>query len=243
MNERGDWVFGDSEDMPRGTPAGKARAPGRPRQRGRKRRAFGRMVLFFTWFVFFAVGTACVFVVLSGFLRDGAFGDAEIPVALSRESGWRRALFRPWVPGAYWLYLTSDDGQERTDEHPFIGELLVKVETADGEVRLDEHYEAPNVEHRLRGGVEWTRLGLMHLNTPALEPWTISVRVVAADPAFAGIESSVLLRREKRIPGMSGLVNYAAAVPAVLFLALSVPAALALPRRGGTWMPALLSVV
>jgi hypothetical protein len=237
MNPPEDWVFGDTGTLAGRNAPVRVAPPG-----GRKRRAFGRLVLFVVWLLCFTVGIACVLLMASGFLRDGSFGDARVPVDLSHESRWHSAQFRPWVPGTYRLYLTSDDPEDRAQEFSFEGSIDVRVATRDGGVKLEESYRPPALDHRLRGGIEWTRLGVLHLSTPALEPWTISVRVATPDPAFAYADSSVLLKRDKRTPGLSGLINYAAAIPAGVFLALSVPAALGLPRRGGTWMPALLSV-
>jgi hypothetical protein len=51
-------------------------------------------------------------------------------------------------------------------------------------VELSERYEPPALDHRLRGGVEWTRLGALHINTPSVDPWTLAVRVGPAMTRF-----------------------------------------------------------
>lgn len=246
MSPREEWIFGDANDV------AVKRAPARPqrervpatRQRQRKVRRgfFGRFVLFVLWLLCFVAGTACLLVFATGLLRDGTFTDSQIGIDLSRRNA-RQTQFRPWVPGQYSIYLTTDDRQDRAAEQPFNGRIYVRVQSPDGRLPLSERYEPPALDHRLRGGVEFTRLSQVNINTPTLDPWTLYVRVAAPDEAFADAQSSVVIRREKRVTGLNGLINYLAAGPALVFLALSVPAALGLPRRGGTWMPALLSVL
>ena len=189
----------------------------------------------------FIVGVGCLLLFAVGLLRDGMFTDALVHIDLSRQSA-QRAEFRPWVPGKYVLSLMTDDREDRSEEEMFNGRVYVRIESADGQPRLASRYEPPALDHRLRGSVEYTPLAHLYINTPELNPWTMTVRVGVEDPAFSDARSSVVVQREKRIIGIEGLLNYAVAAPALILLALSVPAALGLPRRGGTWMPALLSV-
>src|SRR6185503_14101332 len=205
--------------------------------RGTRRvlRVAGRMFLFVLWLVTFTAGVTCAAMFAGGLLRDGTFTDARVPIDLSRRGEWRRYHFHPSVPGNYVLYLTSEDAEDRTEEHAFGGRVYVRVENQRGRTALSARYEPPALDHRLRGGVEWTRLGALHINTPSVDPWTLAVRVGPADDAFSETVSNVLVVRDKGTTGIEGLANYAAAGPALLFLLLSVPAALGLPRRGGTW--------
>jgi len=238
MSPQQDWVFGEAGDRTQRL------SPSRASERGthRARRAIGRFFLFVVWLVTFTVGMSCSALFAAGLLRDGTFTDARVPIDLSRRGEWHRYHFHPSVPGNYALYLASEDRQDRPEEHGFAGRLYARIENQRGRVELSERYEPPALDHRLRGGVEWTRLGGLHINTPSVDPWTLAVRVGPADDAFSGTVSNVLVVRDKGTAGIEGLANYAAAVPALLFLALSVTAGLGLPRRGGTWFPTLFSI-
>jgi hypothetical protein len=247
MSPQQDWVFGEVEDGDRARPEQlKARrSPSHAPQHGtrRVRRVAGRLLLFVLWVATFTAGATCAAMLAAGLLREGTFTDARVPLDLSRRGEWHRYHFHPSVPGNYVLYLASEDPEDRTEEHVFAGRVYVRVENQRGRAELSERYEPPALDHRLRGGVEWTRLGALHIDAPSVDPWTLAVRAGPGDEAFATIRSQVLVVRTKGNTGIDGLANYVAALPALLLLALSVPAAVGLPRRGGTWLPALFSFV
>jgi len=237
-----DWILGDPA-APAPAPA-KTRTHAAPRAKPKRRGgAVGRLILFLSWTVFFLAGAVGIGAFATGLLRDGRFGDAALPVDLSRRSDWVSAGFRAWVPGRYLLYVVTDDRKDREEPATFAGRVSARIVAPDGREEMLETFGAPALHHELNGSEQWTRLAELHIISPTYDPWTFSAQVVEADAAFAGASSSVLIRRDRKATGIDGLSNYALAAPAMATLMLSLLMAIWLARRGGTWMPALLSVL
>jgi hypothetical protein len=238
MSPGEDWIFGDTEAA-----TAERAAPARVRERSRRRRPFARLLLFALWLISFVIGTTALALFATGLVRDGSFGDAQLPIDLSQRGDWRSVQFRPYVPGRYLLYLTSVDREDRAEEVSYGGRIYVRIENSRRQVQLSERYEPPALSHHLRGGVQWTRVASIHINDFSFDPWTLSARVAAPEAAFARARSSMVLVRDRYNPGLAGLVNYVASAPALAFLLLSLVMAAGLPPRGGTWVPAVLSTV
>jgi hypothetical protein len=254
------WVLGDPDEPPAAKPRPEfpEREPARRERRTRARRekhhvpdtlgrrgvrTLKRTLAFTVWLALFAAGLAGEALFVGGILRDGDYGDATVTLELAQRSNWHQAAFRPLMPGRYFVYLVSHDTEARADEETFTGRVYVRVSDPDGRALIAQRFEPPGLDHRLRGGVEWTPVTQLRVARPSVDPWTISARTGRGDPQFDGIASSVVLVRDRDTPGISGLLNYAVVAPAAVALALSLAAAIAVPRNGGTWMPALLSVV
>ncbi|MGQ0538005.1 MAG: hypothetical protein ACT4R6_03585, partial [Gemmatimonadaceae bacterium] len=77
-----------------------------------------------------------------------------------------------------------------------------------------------------------SQLAEVPLNAAPLRLWTLQARVMAPDERFRTARTSVQFWKQRYDPGMGGMMNYVMIVPAVLFLALAMIAAVALARHG-----------
>lgn len=247
MKQSEEWILGDPNEpaRPKQRPhvEPKKRAQVQPRPKSKKRGGtLGRLGLFFVWLVCFLAGVVGTGFLAAGVVRDTTDGDARVALDLSRESS-RTVEFRPWIPGRYFLYLETLDRTERKDAKAFSGRLEMVVAKPDGEAVIAEPFEPPGLNHYLNGGTQWTRLKDFYVVEPSFDAWKATLTVETGDPAFADSRTSLLVVRDRRLPGIEGLVNYELAWPAIGMFVLALLTGAALPRRGGTWIPALLSVL
>jgi hypothetical protein len=243
MERSEEWILGDPAEPARApTPPKSETKPARARTK-RRGGSIGRLILFFLWTLLFLGGLVGVAAFATGVLRDGKFGDAVLAVDLAHGGEWTSAAFRPWVPGRYLLYVTTDDRTARETPLAFAGRISTRIVAPDGREEMLETFDGSALAHEIAGGEQWTRLAELHIIAPTYAPWTFSAQVVEGDPAFAGLVSSVLIRRDRKATGIDGLFNYALAAPSMVLLGLSFLIAIWLARRGGTWMPALLSLI
>ena len=244
MSRSEDWILGDVEQPHRPKPA-PAAEPKRALSRAqRKRRGgwFGRFALFLVWLVSFAAATIGLAFLATGVMRDSKYGDGRVSLDLSSSGSSRTAEFWPWAPGRYFLYIETLDRTDRDDEKRFGGRLEVVVSKPDGGAAIAEPFEPPVLDHRLNGGTEWTRLREFYVPEPSFDRWTATIKVEEGDAAFRGTPSALLVVRDRHLPGIDGLVNYELAWPAAGLFTLAFLVGTALARRGGTWIPALLSL-
>jgi hypothetical protein len=245
MKKSEEWILGDPNEPPRPKqreqvdPENRAKIRAKPKKRGS---ALGRLALFLVWFVFFLAGVVGTGFLAAGAVRDTTNGDARVALDLSIESS-RTVDFKPWIPGRYFLYLETIDGSDRNDPKAFKGRLEMVVSKPDGAAVVAEPFEPPGLNHYLNGGTEWTRLKDFYVAKPSFDPWKATITVQTGDPAFANSRSSLVVMRDRRLPGIEGLVNYELAWPAVAMFALALLTGLTLRRRGGTWVPSLLSLL
>jgi hypothetical protein len=247
MTDSEDWVLGDIDAPAKPAAPASSRPAARPAARGqpKKRRgnALARITLFALWLFCFVGGVLGALFLAAGIVRDSNYGSGTLPLSLAREQAWRAAAFRAWAPGRYLVYLETDDTVPREGETPFAGTIAVRIANPRGELVLEQRYSRPALDHRLNGGDVWSRLGDFHVVDPSFEPWTVALRVETPDPAFHNASSALHVVRDRHLAGMEGLLNYVLAYPASAALMLSFLAAAALPRQGGTWIPALLSLI
>ncbi len=197
--------------------------------------------MFWLWGGAFVSGVFCLGLFAGGILRDRGIGNAELPIDLSRAGVWRQVSVRPWFPGRYRLYLSTLVDQPKLREERLSARIEIRVADASGRTVLARSYAPGTLGHLLAPGMTWTRLDEIIIAKPDWKPWTLAASTIEPDPNAARARARLELRRERQEPGMGGLINYAALVPAVVLLAISFVAAILLPRFGGTYIPLLLS--
>ncbi|MEX2273928.1 MAG: hypothetical protein WD690_20860 [Vicinamibacterales bacterium] len=184
------------------------------------------------WIVTLALGVASGVVVVRGTWRDTRAGEPTIPLSLGQASEYQTRSFRVWSDGQYSLFVSTVNFDRSRVGSKFSGEMQVVVRRPDGTTLLDQRFGPDTMDHVMPYNYGDTQLRKIPIGAARIRPWTVAVRVMQADPQFAGVASEVKLWRDRVDPGMGGLVTYVLIIPALMLLLLAVVLAFALARRG-----------
>jgi hypothetical protein len=200
-----------------------------------------RLMLTVVWALLLALGVASGGIFVRGVIRDSHVGDPELAVDLARTSAWQRASFRVWDSSRYALSLSTVNHVPPFGL-PYRGAFEVVVRAPSGEPVLQRSFAGDSMQHVRPDNMHWSALDSLALDDRPWRSWELSVRVVRADPAFAGTRSAITLRKQRYDPGMGGMANYIMIVPAGVCLLLALVVSHALWTRTGAIAPLWTSV-
>lgn len=193
------------------------------------------------WLLTLLAGVFCVGLFMQGLIRDQRTGQPDVALDLSVPSSGGSRAFRLWQSGQYDLALSSVNHTPPFDI-AFRGRLEVTLTDADGRELVRRTVDSASAPHMRPNNMSWTPLDSVQLRRELVGKMTLSVRVLEADPQFAGVRTRLHLRLRQYDPGMGGLMNYVVLAPGILFLAIAVGSAISIAQRGWGSVPVRLTI-